>query len=62
MLDGIAENVLLAPSDDIEETRRIFAAHDDIGACILEPTGASFGQVPLTKEFITVWSVQATSS
>ena len=53
VLDGIAENVLLAPSDDIEETRRIFEAHDDIGACILEPTGASFGQVPVTKAFIT---------
>ena len=53
VLDGIAENVLLAPSDDIEETRRIFEAHDDIGACILEPTGASFGQVPVTKEFIS---------
>ena len=53
VLDGIAENVLLAPSDDIEATRKIFESHDDIGACILEPTGASFGQVPVTKEFIT---------
>lgn len=53
VLDGIAENVLLAPPDDIEATRRIFESHDDIGAVILEPTGASFGQVPVTREFVT---------
>jgi glutamate-1-semialdehyde 2,1-aminomutase len=52
VLDGIAENVLLAPPDDIEATRRILESNDDISAVILEPTGASFGQVPMTKEFI----------
>ena len=52
VLDGIAENVLLAPPDDIEATRRIFETHDDIAAVILEPTGASFGQVPITREFV----------
>lgn len=52
IVDGIAENVLLAPPDDIEATRRIFEAHDDIAAVILEPTGASFGQVPVTRDFV----------
>ncbi|MBT5812716.1 MAG: aminotransferase class III-fold pyridoxal phosphate-dependent enzyme, partial [Rhodospirillaceae bacterium] len=52
IVDGIAENVLLAPPDDIEATRRIFEAHDDIAAVMLEPTGASFGQVPVTREFV----------
>jgi glutamate-1-semialdehyde 2,1-aminomutase len=52
VLDGIAANVLLAPPDDIAATRAIFEAHDDIGAVILEPTGASFGQVPMTRDFI----------
>ena len=52
ILDGIAENVLLAPPDDIEATRRIFEAHDDIAAVILEPTGASFGQAPVTRDFV----------
>ncbi|MDE0814226.1 MAG: aminotransferase class III-fold pyridoxal phosphate-dependent enzyme [Alphaproteobacteria bacterium] len=52
IIDGIAENVLLAPPDDIEATRRIFEAHDDIAAVIIEPTGASFGQAPVTREFV----------
>ena len=52
VLEGIADHVLLAPPDDIDATRRIFEAHDDIAAVILEPTGASFGQVPVTREFV----------
>ncbi|MDA0997249.1 MAG: aminotransferase class III-fold pyridoxal phosphate-dependent enzyme, partial [Proteobacteria bacterium] len=52
VIDGIAENVLLAPPDDIEATRRIFETHADIAAVIVEPTGASFGQVPVSRDFI----------
>jgi glutamate-1-semialdehyde 2,1-aminomutase len=52
ILDGIAQNVLLAPADDIAATRHIFESHDDIAAVILEPTGASFGQVPITRDFV----------
>ena len=53
VLDGIAKNVVLAPPDDIEETRRILTSDDDIAAVILEPTGSGFGQVPMAAEFVT---------
>jgi glutamate-1-semialdehyde 2,1-aminomutase len=52
VLDGIAENVLLAPSDDIDATRAIFEAHDDIAAVIIEPTGSAFGKTPVTRDFL----------
>ena len=52
VVPGIADEILLAPADDIEETRRILTSHDDIAAVILEPTGSGFGQVPLTKDFV----------
>ncbi|HAA92703.1 MAG: aspartate aminotransferase family protein [Rhodospirillaceae bacterium] len=52
VLDGIADNVLLAPPDDIDETKRIIEANDDIAAAIIEPTGSSFGRTPVTKEFL----------
>ena len=53
VVPGIADEILLAPADDIEETRRILTTHDDIAAVILEPTGSGFGQVPVSKEFVT---------
>lgn len=52
VVPGIADEILLAPADDIEETRRILTSHDDIAAVILEPTGSGFGQVPVSKEFV----------
>jgi glutamate-1-semialdehyde 2,1-aminomutase len=52
VIDGIAENVLLAPPDDIDATRRIFESNDDIAAVILEPTGATFGQAPVSRDFV----------
>jgi len=52
VVPGIADEILLAPADDIDETRRIIESHDDIAAVILEPTGSGFGQVPVTKEFV----------
>ena len=53
VLSGIAENILLAPPDDIEATRKILLGDDDIAAVILEPTGAGFGHEPVTKEFVS---------
>lgn len=52
VLDGVAESVLLAPANDIEETRRIIESDDDIAAVIIEPTGGGFGQLPTTHEFL----------
>lgn len=52
VLPGIAANVLIAPPDDFDRTREILASSDDIAAVIIEPTGASFGRAPVTREFL----------
>ena len=53
VLADIAANTILAPSDDIIETRRILESDSDIAAIILEPTGASFGQLPIDPDLLS---------
>ncbi|MSP05370.1 MAG: aminotransferase class III-fold pyridoxal phosphate-dependent enzyme [Acetobacteraceae bacterium] len=49
---GVADkNIVVAPGD-MAAVRAAFAANKDIAAIILEPTGASFGQVPVTPDFV----------
>ncbi len=52
VLDGVAENVVIAPPGDIDATRAVLDANRDIAAVIIEPTGASWGQVPIAASFI----------
>jgi glutamate-1-semialdehyde 2,1-aminomutase len=52
VLQGIAENVLIAPPDDLEATLALLASRDDIAVVILEPTGASFGWSPMSRDFV----------
>jgi len=52
LLEEIAGNVLLASSEDTEGTRALFESRNDIAAVMLEPTGGSFGVLPLTAEFV----------
>jgi len=52
VLDGVAAKVALLPPGDVEAVRATLAASDDIAAIILEPTGSSFGQVPIRPEFV----------
>jgi len=52
VLQGIAENVLIAPPDDLEATLALLASSDDIAGVILEPTGASFGWAPMSRDFV----------
>ncbi|MEM8972324.1 MAG: aminotransferase class III-fold pyridoxal phosphate-dependent enzyme [Pseudomonadota bacterium] len=52
VLAEIAQNTLMAPPDSIEETCRILESNDDIAAVILEPTGSSWGQIPIDGEFL----------
>ena len=52
VLDGVAENVVIAPPGDIAATRAALDANRDIAAVIIEPTGASWGQVPIAASFI----------
>lgn len=54
VLAEIAANTILAPPDDIDETQRILESSNDIAAVILEPTGASFGQMPVDRDFLAV--------
>ncbi|MBI2825573.1 MAG: aspartate aminotransferase family protein [Planctomycetia bacterium] len=52
VLAEVAANVVLAPPGDIEAAAEILARDDHIAAVIIEPTGASWGQVPVRKEFV----------
>ena len=52
VLAEIAASTVLLPAGDIEAVRELFEAEDDIAAVILEPTGASSGQIPVDGEFL----------
>ncbi len=52
VLRGIIENVIVADPSDAGGTREMLESRDDIAAVILEPTGASSGQVPMRREFV----------
>ena len=50
VLEEIAENVILADSQDVAGTVGLLESRDDIAAVILEPTGGSFGAIPLPED------------
>ena len=52
LLEEIAGHVLLASSDDLAGTRALLESRDDIAAVMLEPTGGSFGVLPITADFV----------
>jgi len=52
VLAGVAGNVVLSPPGDIDALRQVLDQNTDIAAAIIEPTGASWGQVPLPRPFI----------
>ena len=52
VLPSIAENVVLLPPRDIDAVRQALETDDDIAAAILEPTGASFGMIPASPEYV----------
>ncbi|HEX2940529.1 MAG TPA: aminotransferase class III-fold pyridoxal phosphate-dependent enzyme, partial [Rhodopila sp.] len=55
VLGGISDNVLLCDPNDVEGISRLFHDHHrDIAAVILEPTGASFGKMPILPSFLSV--------
>ena len=49
--DETAQNVLLCPQND-EQALAALLARDDVGTVILEPSGASFGMLPIRPEFV----------
>ncbi|MBV9736354.1 MAG: aminotransferase class III-fold pyridoxal phosphate-dependent enzyme [Acidisphaera sp.] len=52
VLEGVAEQVLLADPNDTAGVTRLFEQHRDIAAVILEPSGANFGRMPIRPEFL----------
>jgi glutamate-1-semialdehyde 2,1-aminomutase len=52
VVDGVADNVVLVSPQDISEIKSVLKADKDIAAVIAEPTGSSFGMVPMSKEFL----------
>jgi glutamate-1-semialdehyde 2,1-aminomutase len=52
VLPGVAEQSVLLDAGDIAGVRAALARAHDVAAVILEPTGSSFGQVPLSAEFL----------
>ena len=49
---GLVEQTILLPTDDVRHVAEALAARNDVAAVILEPSGASWGQVPLPPGFI----------
>jgi len=52
VLPGVAQKSIVVEPGDEDGVRAAFAASTDIAAVIIEPTGASFGQVPVKPEFL----------
>ncbi len=53
VLAGLSENVLLADPNDEAGLKALMEAHgSEIAAAILEPTGSTYGQVPLRESFV----------
>jgi glutamate-1-semialdehyde 2,1-aminomutase len=53
ILPEVAHGALVCPSNDLAALERLLAEHDDVAAVILEPTGATFGLVPLAEGFLS---------
>lgn len=52
VLSQVARNVVLAPPGDIAAVRRALDENPDVAAIIIEPTGASWGQIPVLPGFL----------
>jgi len=52
VVPALAEEVLLADPNDIDGVRALLEQRDDIAAMIIEPTGSTFGQVPVAPSFL----------
>ena len=52
VLDGIADATVLISADEIEPVETLLAERDDIAGVMIEPSGASWGQVPLKAGFL----------
>jgi glutamate-1-semialdehyde 2,1-aminomutase len=53
ILQQTPAGVLLCPPGDLDAVREACESRHDIAAVILEPTGATFGQIPVTPQHLT---------
>jgi glutamate-1-semialdehyde 2,1-aminomutase len=49
---GVADLTILMPADNIDAVVKLIETRDDIAAVMFEPSGASWGQVPLPPGFV----------
>jgi glutamate-1-semialdehyde 2,1-aminomutase len=54
VVHSMTDSLLLCDPNDVEGITRLFNDHKDIAAVILEPTGASFGKMPILPSFLQV--------
>lgn len=52
ILPGIVEDTIVLPVNDEAKLREVLASDPDIAAVIIEPTGATFGQIPTPPSFL----------
>lgn len=52
VLAGIADETILVPADNLDAVGAVLASRSDIAAVMIEPSGASWGQVPLAPGFL----------
>jgi glutamate-1-semialdehyde 2,1-aminomutase len=50
--NNTTQDTILCEPNNVEQVKHALTTHDDIAAIILEPTGASFGRVPTTGDFL----------
>ncbi len=49
---SVRENVLMLPDGDLDRVGALLKAERDVAAMILEPSGASWGRVPVDRSFL----------
>lgn len=52
IVNGVIENVIVADPADPDGVKGTLETDDDIAAVIVEPTGASSGQIPIGRDFV----------
>ncbi len=52
ILPSVVNEAIVCPPGDAAALERTLAEHDDIAAVIMEPTGATFGLVPLAASYL----------
>jgi glutamate-1-semialdehyde 2,1-aminomutase len=52
ILPGVASEAIIVPTGDAAALERVLTERDDVAAVIMEPTGATFGLVPLAASYL----------